>query len=153
MGLLQAPFFEKKLIGHNGGTLGSYSSVYAVPEDGMSFALTTNGMNYAMNDVILAMLNAYYDKPYKIPVHLKTEELDELLGNYSSQDNPLKISITKSGSVLMAQATAQPAFPLDAVNRNEFKREQFDVLLKFDRQKHEMTLVQGGKNFRYVIDK
>lgn len=153
MGLMQGHFYARQLIGHNGGTLGSYSSVYANPADGMSFAITTNGMNFNMNDIALAMIKAYYNLPYQIPVHLKTEELDELLGNYTSLDHPLKLSITKSGSVLMAQATGQPIFSLDAVSRNEFKHEQYDVLLKFDRQKYEITLVQGGKDFHYVLEK
>ena len=79
--------------------------------------------------------------------------MDELLGNYQSEEMPLKISITKSGPVLIAQASGQSAFSLDVINRNDFKREQFDVLMKFDRTRHEMTLVQGGKSYRYVIIK
>ncbi|TKC06917.1 serine hydrolase domain-containing protein [Pedobacter frigoris] len=158
MGLFRIPFYEKTFIGHNGGTYGSISNMYANTDDGMSLAFTTNGMtNFSMNDITLAMLNAYYDKPYKIPVFktvdLKTEDLNALLGNYTSKDLPLKISITKSGSTLMAQATGQTPFPLDAVSKDEFKQEQYDVLLKFDREKHEMTLIQGGKNFHYVIEK
>lgn len=158
MGLFKAPYGGKTLIGHNGGTRGSISNMYAITDDGMSFAFTTNGMtNYAMNDITLAMLNAYYNKPYQIPVFktvdLKTGDLDALLGKYSSKDMPLKITITKSGTTLIAQATDQPSFPLDAISKDEFKQEQYDVLLKFNREKREMTLTQGGKNFLYVIDK
>ncbi|MNK62959.1 D-alanyl-D-alanine carboxypeptidase precursor [compost metagenome] len=157
MGLFKSFFYEKVLIGHNGGTYGSYSAMYTVPEDGMSFAVTTNGMDYKLNDIILALLNAYYNKPYLVPlfktVEIKTEELDPLVGKYTSNDLPLKITITKSGTTLVAQASGQPAFSLDAVSKNEFKRELYDVLLQFDREKHEMTLVQGGKKFHYVIDK
>ena len=153
MGLLKAPFYDKVLIGHNGGTYGSYSCMYTIPEEGMTVAFVTNGMNYKMNDVLLAMLKIYYNKPYEIPVQLKTDELDGLLGNYKSEEMPLKISITKSGSVLMAQATGQSAFPLETVSKNEFRQEQFDVLLKFDREKREMSLLQGGRSYRYTIEK
>lgn len=153
MGLLRSPFYEKTLIGHNGGTYGSYSAMYIVPEDGATFTITTNGMNYALNDVLLVLLKAYYNRPYQVPILLKDSDLNELLGNYQSEEMPLKISITKSGSVLIAQASGQPAFSLDVVSRNDFKREQYDVLLKFDRTKREMTLVQGGKSYRYVIIK
>lgn len=151
MGLLKSPFYEKTLLGHNGGTYGSYSAMYIVPEDGVTFAITTNGMNYALNDVLLALLNAYYNRPYQISLQLKSEDLDELLGNYESKEMPLNISVTKSGQVLIAQATGQPAFSLDIVDRNNFKREQYDVRLKFDRATHEMTLIQGGKNYTYVM--
>lgn len=151
MGLLEAPYEGKTLIGHNGGTFASISNMYAIPNEGMSFVFTTNAMNYRMNDITLSILAAYYNKPYLVPVHLQTEELDALLGNYSSQEMSLKISITRLGSVLMAQATGQDAFSLDALSKDEFKREQFGLMLKFDREKHEMTLVQGGKHFRYVL--
>ena len=127
--------------------------MYIVPEDGVTFAITTNGMNYALNDVLLALLKAYYNRPYEIPLQLKSEDLDELVGNYESKEMPLKISITMSGQVLIAQATGQPAFSLDVIDKNTFKREQYDVQLKFDRAKHEMTLVQGGNTFRYVMVK
>jgi D-alanyl-D-alanine carboxypeptidase len=158
LGLIRAPYYERTLIGHNGGTYGSISNMYAIPEDGMSFAFTTNGMtNYKMNDITLALLNAYYNKPYEIPVfktvELKTEDLDALLGNYSSNDMPLKITITKSGATLVAQASGQPSFPLNAITKDEFKQIQFDVLVKFNREKHEMTLTQGGKTFHYAMDK
>ncbi|MEJ2881936.1 serine hydrolase domain-containing protein [Pedobacter sp. GR22-6] len=151
MGLIRAPFYEKMLLGHNGGTYGSYSVVYLAPEDGVTFAITTNGMNYVLNDVLLVLLKAYYNRPYELPIQLKTEDLDELLGNYQSEEMPLKISITKSGSTLVAQASGQQAFSLETVNRNDFKRAQFDVLLKFDRAKREMILVQAGKSYRYVL--
>ncbi|RZM29066.1 MAG: class A beta-lactamase-related serine hydrolase [Pedobacter sp.] len=151
MGLLRFPFYEKTLLGHNGGTYGSYSAMYIVPEDGVTFVITTNRMNYALNDVLLVLLKAYYNRPYQLPLQLKDGELDELLGNYVSAEMPLRISIKKSGSVLIAQASGQPAFSLEVINRNDFKREQYDVVLKFDRAKHEMVLVQGGKNYRYTM--
>jgi D-alanyl-D-alanine carboxypeptidase len=151
MGLLRSPFYEKTLIGHNGGTYGSYSAMYIVPEDGVTFTITTNGMNYALNNVLLALLKAYYKRPYNLPLQPKSEDLNELVGNYESKEMPLKISITISGQVLIAQATGQPAFSLDVLDRNTFKREQYDVQLEFDRVKHEMTLVQGGKNFKYIM--
>jgi D-alanyl-D-alanine carboxypeptidase len=125
--------------------------MYIVPEDGLTFTITTNGMNYALNDVLLALLKAYYKRPYNIPLQPKSEDLNELVGNYESKEMPLKISITISGQVLIAQATGQPAFSLDVLDRNTFKREQYDVQLEFDRVKHEMTLVQGGKNFKYIM--
>ncbi|KQR67350.1 serine hydrolase [Pedobacter sp. Leaf176] len=153
MGLLRSPFYKKVLLGHNGASYGSYSAMYIVPEDGTTFIITTNGMNYALNDVLLALLKAYYKYPYQIPIQLKSSDLDELLGNYQSEDHALKIQITKSGNALIAQASGQPAFSLDVVNRNDFKREKYDVLLKFDRIKHEMILVQGGKNFIYEMVK
>jgi D-alanyl-D-alanine carboxypeptidase len=151
MGLLRSHFYEKMLLGHNGGTYGSYSVMEIVPEDGVTFTITTNGMNYALNDVLLVLLKAYYNRPYQIPLQLKDGDMDELLGNYQSDEMPLKISITKSGSALIAQASGQLAFTLDVVDRDNFTREQYDVLLKFDRAKHEMILVQGGKNYRYVM--
>jgi D-alanyl-D-alanine carboxypeptidase len=152
MGLEKAFYYKKVLVGHNGGTFGNYSACYAVPEDGVSFAVTTNGMNYNLNNIVLAILKIYYNDVLEIPFQAKTEDLDELVGQYSSDTMPLKITISKSGSVLVAQASGQPRFSLDALNRDSFRREQYDVLLKFNRAKQEMILVQGGKSYNYIKD-
>lgn len=82
MGLLKSPFYEKTLLGHNGATYGSYSAMYLVPEDGVTFTITANGMNYPLNDVLIVLLNAYDNRPYQIPIQLTDGGLDELLGNY-----------------------------------------------------------------------
>lgn len=157
MGLIKMPFYDKWAIGHNGGTFGSYSAMYAIPEDGLAFSYSINGLNYNMNDVTIALLSAFYNKPYGLPslyqFQLKSEDLDELLGNYSSPDIALKIKVTKNGSILVAQATGQSAFTLNAVSKDEFRFEAAGIVMKFDRTAHEMKLIQGGKTYQYVIEK
>ena len=157
MGLLRMPFYEKTLIGHTGGTLGTYSFLLSIPEEGMTIAYCVNASNYKLNDITLGLLNACYNMSYQLPdlrnVQLTTEDLDGLLGDYTSKDLPLKIAITKSGDVLVAQATGQPSFVLDALSKNEFKQDGIGAVLKFDREKHEMTLIQNGKSFHYTMEK
>lgn len=51
---------------------------------------------------------------------------------YSSKEIPLKISITKNDTTLLAQATGQSAFPLDATDKNIFKFEQAGIILEFN---------------------
>ena len=80
------------------------------------------------NDISIAVLSAVYDKPYEIPAFttfsVTSEELDKYLGVYSSTQIALKITITKDGNTLIAQGTGQPAFPLEATDKDKFKFDQ-----------------------------
>ena len=118
IGLFQIPFYNSMGYGHTGGIDG-FSSVYSYfPTDKISSALISNGSNMNNNDISLAVLSAVYNKPYEIPVfttlNLIPEDLIKYIGVYSSTQIPLKITITKDGSTLIAQATGQSAFKLEA---------------------------------------
>lgn len=151
MGLLQVPFNNKKGYGHTGGIDGYRSVVYFFPESKLAIALTSNGMIYANNDIIIAALSSYYGKPFEIPnfktIELKTEDLDQYLGEYSSAGFPLKITITKNNLKLIAQATGQSSFPLDATEKDKFEFLAAGIKLEFSPSQNQMILNQGGKKF------
>ncbi|MFM9839991.1 MAG: serine hydrolase domain-containing protein [Cyclobacteriaceae bacterium] len=159
MGLFQFPFDGKKGFGHTGGIDGFASSASYFPDDSLSVAYCTNGQVYPMNDILIGILSIYFDRPYSIPTFktssysVKTEDLDKYLGNYSSQQLPLKITITKNDAVLTAQATGQSSFPLDATEKDRFKFEPAGVVLEFNPEKGEMILKQGGGVFQFTKDK
>lgn len=67
-----------------------------------------------------------------------------MIGIYSSASFPLKITITNIENNLMAQATGQSAFPLDATSKTTFEFFAAGILLEFEPSKNEMTLKQGG---------
>ncbi len=159
MGLFQFPFDGKKGFGHTGGIDGFASSASYFPDDSLSVAYCTNGQVYAMNDILIGVLSIYFNRPYQIPSFetslypVKTEDLDKYLGIYSSQQLPLKITITKNDVVLTAQATGQSSFPLDATEKDRFKFEPAGVVLEFNPKKGEMILKQGGGVFQFTKDK
>ncbi len=157
MGLIKVPFYSKMGIGHNGDTYGTYSALFKFADNDLSFASCVNGLNYALNDINIAILSICYNQPFQIPSFkaplVKTEDLDPLLGVYASKQIPLKITFSKDGSTLISQATGQSAFPLEAITKDKFKANAFGIAVEFNRKKEEMTLKQGGMTFLFVKGK
>lgn len=154
IGLFQIPFFKNVGYGHTGGIDG-FSSVYShFPDDKISYALISNGTNMNNNDISIAVLSAVYDKPYEIPAfttfNVTSEELDKYLGVYSSKQIALKITITKDGNTLIAQGTGQPAFPLEATDKDKFKFDQAGAKFEFNPTEKKMILFQGGGQIEFT---
>lgn len=148
LGLFQYSFNNIISYGHT-GAIDGFSSIFKYfPNEKISYALISNGTNLNNNDISIAIFNAIYNKPYKIPV-FKTfvntsEELDKYLGVYSSNIIPLKITITKNGNTIIAQGSGQPAFPLEATKMHEFKFDQAGAKFKFKPKEKTMSLFQRG---------
>jgi D-alanyl-D-alanine carboxypeptidase len=152
LGLFQVPFYERQGIGHNGGIDGFLSSAFYFPEDNFSVALCTNGLNYPVNDILIGALSIYFGKDYDLPAFkeplvLKSEDLDQYVGLYSSPSIPLKLTIFKNDNVLMGQGSGQPAFPLEAVDIHQFKFDQANLTIEFQPEDKSLKLVQGGREF------
>ena len=73
--------------------------------------------------------------------------MDKYLGEYSSTDFPLKITITKENLKLFAQATGQSSFPLDATEKDKFEFLAAGIKLEFNPTENQMILNQGGRKF------
>ncbi|RYY36494.1 MAG: class A beta-lactamase-related serine hydrolase [Sphingobacteriaceae bacterium] len=155
--LFQYNFDNKLGYGHNGGIDEFKSTLSYFPDEKLTLAYCSNGMNYNMNNIVLGALSIYFGKPYQIPafktINISPEELDKYVGNYVSDQLPLKIAVTKKDGVLMAQATGQSAFPLEAADIDKFSFEPAGVVMEFVPAKKEMTLKQAGKSFLYVKEK
>ncbi|MDY3521955.1 serine hydrolase [Riemerella anatipestifer] len=154
LGLFQYPFYKKVSYGHTGGIDGFSSAYSHFPEDNISYALTSNGTNMNNNNISIAVLSAVYGKPYEIPVfttyNVNLEDLDKYLGVYASQEIPLKITITKEGNTLFAQGTGQPAFPLEATEKDKFKFDRAGVKFEFNLAEKKMILFQGGGQIEFT---
>ena len=154
IGLFQFPFNKNIGFGHTGGIDG-FSSVYShFPNDKISYALTSNGSNFNNNEISLAVLCAVFDIPYEIPTFtnfsITSEELDKYLGVYASKQIGLKIKITKEGNSLIAQGTGQPAFPIQATEKDKFKFDQIGAKFEFNPLDNTMILFQGGQQFNFT---
>ena len=152
--MFSVPFYTMTGYGHTGGIDGFQSVLYYFPKEKVGIVVLSNGSSYALNEMVIAGLSAYFNKPFIIPsfktITLKTEELDSFLGEYSSKDIPLKITITKDVATLIAQATGQSAFRLDALSENRFEFQAAGIILEFNVAKKEMTLKQGGREFLFT---
>ena len=153
MGLIQVPFYDKTGFGHT-GEIDGFRSVFAnFPTGEISFAYTSNGLNFNGNDISIAILSAVNNKPFEIPsfttLDITDEELDQYLGVYSSKQLPLKITITKNNGKLFGQGTGQPSFPLEATSKDKFEFQQAGLVLEFNPSDKTMILKQGGGIFNY----
>jgi len=153
MGLIQMPFYDKTGFGHTGGIDGFRSMFVYFSTGEISYAYTSNGLNFNGNDISLAVLSAVYDKPFEIPkftiYKLTDEDLDKYLGVYSSKQLPLKMTITKANKQLFGQGTGQPSFPLEATEKDRFEFKPAGVILEFNPTDKTMILKQGGGIFNF----
>ncbi len=146
MGLFQVPFFDRIGFGHGGGIDG-FSSIFSYFSDGgVSYALVSNGTNYNTNDISIAVLSAVYGKTYSLPTfyQVSSEDIDNYVGMYASDQVPLKINIFYENSTLKAQATGQPALSLEATEKHKFKFDTAGIEMEFKPTDNSMILKQGG---------
>jgi CubicO group peptidase (beta-lactamase class C family) len=153
MGLFQIPFYDKVGYGHNGGIDG-FASIFSYFSDGdVSYALTSNGTNFNNNDISIVVLSAVYGKPYSMPefktYKIAAKDLDTYTGTYTSTQLPLKITVTRDDQKLIAQATGQPSFPLEATDKDKFAFSQAGIVMEFNPSEKTMILKQGGGQFLY----
>lgn len=154
IGLFTMPFGGKRSFGHTGGVDG-FSSVFCYfPEDGTAMAITSNGAVYDRNSIAIALLSSVYGVPYEIPafstIIVTAEELEPYAGVYASKQMPLKITISHEGDQLVAQATGQSSFPLEATAKNVFQFAGAGIVLEFDPANKAMVLKQGGGKYSFV---
>ncbi|HUH26255.1 MAG TPA: serine hydrolase domain-containing protein [Flavobacterium sp.] len=154
LGLFTIPFDNKIGFAHTGGIDG-FTSIFSYFDDGkISYALTSNGTNYNNNDISLTVLSAVYNKSYEIPMFstykVTSADLDPYVGIYTSKQIPLKIEITKDNATLIAQATGQSSFPLEATEKDQFKFDMAGVVLEFNPANKTMILKQGSGQFIFT---
>src|SRR5690606_33872582 len=125
MGIMKVPLYNRIGYGHAGDTYGTHTIVSNFTNDTLTFASCINGEAFPHNDISIGILSICFNEKYKIPTfkifEVSTETLNKYLGIYSSKDMPLKISITQKDNALFAQATGQPAFPLEATEKDKFR--------------------------------
>lgn len=151
LGLFEISFEDHKGWGHDGSIDGFRSIVTVFPVDKVSYAITLNGSNYSMDLVSKTILNAVFNNKITLPefnsISFTEDELNRFTGIYSGENLPMKITVMKEGMQLSAQATGQPALPLEAVEKNVFTFDPAGIKLTFQPGKSTMILNQGGREF------
>ena len=154
LGINLYPIGGKTFYGHSGGMDGFRSLLLYLPEEKLSLAYTSNGVNYPLNDLVSGVFDIYWNKPFEIPtfetVAVSPEVLDKYVGVYSSPEVPFKLTITRDKSTLVAQPTGQPASSLEAIAENKFKLESRGVVLEFDAAKTQLTFKRGGRDVLFT---
>lgn len=152
-GMFSFPYFERKSYGHTGGIDGFRSFLGYFPEDKVTITVLSNGLNYNNNDILLALLDSYFGKEISIPsfasITLKPEDLDLYVGDYASDQIPLKLTFVKDGAKLVAKPTGQPETVLEATAEHTFEFKPVNAKFIFDPGKGEVTLKQSGQSFTF----
>lgn len=149
-GIFKIPFYEKMAVGHSGGIDQFVSNAAYFEADDISIALLTNGLDYPMNDILIQVLSAVFEKAIELPdlkkVEVKEDILNQYVGTYIAEGFPLEIIIRSANGTLYGQATGQPEFPLSAITDNTFTFDAAGLKLIFESADGEsyMTLLQMG---------
>jgi D-alanyl-D-alanine carboxypeptidase len=160
-GLSKYPFYEKTAYGHNGSIDGFSSQAGYFETDGLTITLTSNGMNYGMNDISIAILSIFYGLPFDIPdfnqkaIELSVKDLVKYEGVFASQEIPLKITVKEEDGQLTAEATGQAPLNLTPFSTSEFRYEPAGITMLFgaDGEKVDYStfqLKQGRGNFKFT---
>ena len=154
IGLAPTPFYQRKGYGHTGGVDGFQTIATYFPGDSLAGAVFSNGADYPLNDILIAMLSAYYEVPVIIPdfnaMQLSPEEAERYVGVYESKQIPLKVTISYKDNKLFFQPTGQPTFLLAFVKKDTFKIDTVGVTMEFRPEQKEATITQAGQAFLFT---
>ena len=147
--------FHEKAYGHTGGIDGFQSTASYFPQDSTFIAYISNAVDIPKKEITVGALKIYTNKEYTLPefkagLKLKSEDLDQYVGVYSSSSNPLQITISKDSTMLIAQATDQSSFPLEAYELHKFKFDPASIEFEFVPDENKMILKQGGSEFELI---
>jgi D-alanyl-D-alanine carboxypeptidase len=151
LAMFSIPFKGKVGYGH-GGAIDAYRAELSYfPEQKLAISYTANGGGYDPSKIMLGVFSICFNEPYTIPGFVEAKGLDKYVGVYASKQIPMKITITKDGNVLSAQATGQSAFPLDVTpTTDKFEFEAAGIVMEFRPDKGEFTLKQGGAEYVFT---
>lgn len=151
LGIFRIPFNDQFAYGHTGGIDGFVSVFGYFPDEKLAFAITSNAVNMDFNEVTITLLKAAFQMDFEIPTYegkeLSPEEIKMYEGVYSSSEFPLKITVKGKNGTLMAQATGQSEFPLDAYENHVFRFDRAGIVMRFNPEEQTLTLEQGGGKF------
>lgn len=147
-GLVKVPFNQYSGYGHTGGIDEFRSFLYYFPDLKVAVSSVTNQSDYDNNQIAINMVKAATGQDFQIPdfksFAVSDAELQQLVGIYSTPKIPVKFDIFLKNKILMAQATGQSAFPLEATSKNSFKFDMAGIVVNFDPLKKQFIIIQGG---------
>lgn len=151
MGMEPFSFAGKTLYGHTGGSNSSGSWLAYEPEEQLALAYTTNAKIYPVADIVAAVFDIYWNRPYQVPTFealvVSPEILDKYVGVYVVAGTPARMTVTRSGSTLSIENGGN-TIPLEATAPDTFNLAP-GVTVSFDISKKQMTIKrpQGERVF------
>lgn len=147
-GLMKVPFEKYWGFGHTGGIDDFRSVLFYFPDLKTAVAFTANQSDMDTNQITIKMIETALGRDFKMPsfttLEIPESVLQKYVGTYSCKDVPLKINIFIRDKKLMAQATGQNAFPLEATSDKSFEFEAAGIGIDFYPEKNQFDIKQRG---------
>lgn len=143
-----------KSVSHTGSWAGYLTAISRFLTDDKTIIILQNNLTQTtklpIDEIKRILYNESIVDKIENKIALTTKDLDIYLGEYSSPEFPLKVTITKDNVTMMAQATGQSALPLNAIAKDKFEFKRAGILLEFVPSEKKMILNQGGKQFVFT---
>ncbi|GAB2615134.1 serine hydrolase domain-containing protein [Emticicia sediminis] len=135
---------DRPSLGHNGRIEEFYSALWYFPNEKVSLAYCTNGINYPRTDIIEGVLKICFNVPFLIPLaksnNSEREGLDKYLGKYSSDQ--IEINCMKEGAKLLLE-TRGKVFELEKISDNYFMNAASGYFFEFYPDKDKMQIKEA----------
>lgn len=147
-GFIGLPFNDKLSFGHTGG-IDQFASMWGYfPEEKVSYAIVSNGSNFPINDVAIALLSSIFDVEINIPTFKSSDEIEAgMCGTFYNGQIGMRIQIGEHEGQIFAQATGQMPFPLEKVSETLYTFEMGGIAIEYAEDLKSFTLKQGGGEF------
>lgn len=149
-GMFAIPYYERKSFGHTGGIDGFRAFLGYFPDEKISLAVLSNGMNFNNNDILLAALNTQFGRDWTLPdlsERIISEDLmEKYSGTYVSTQIPLQLTVANVGGKVAIQLTGQPQAVLETTAEHTFELKAVGAVFIFDPAQNQVTLKQGPAN-------
>ncbi|MFD2568872.1 serine hydrolase domain-containing protein [Pseudotenacibaculum haliotis] len=136
LGISSMEYKGLMVFGHDGGIDGFSSFALHIPEKNLTLAITLNGSTSEIVPTVISILDIYFENDPTLKrsstFSVSSKDLDKYLGIYVSKTFPAKVTITKKGNVLFAQAEGQPLFKLLAVKKDHFSYDSMGIKFSFN---------------------
>jgi hypothetical protein len=156
MGMMEFEFHTKKAFGQV-GAIDEFQSVVAYfPSDSLAIAFCSNGRVGNTKNLVLEVLNIYFDQKYENPdfrllsTHSKAKGLLKYSGIYSNRAIPLRIIVSAHNQELVAQPIGQRSYTLNSIASNKFKCDALGAIIEFNRDSNEFILYQGDMRYNFI---
>ena len=157
LGIMPVPFYNQVSFGHGGDTAGSHSIMSYNRKEDYSISMTVNGEEYPHNDLAIAILNVIYNQNFDYPKFETAVanssyngKLKQYVGDYTSPEIPIGLKVFVKDDQLFAQGKGQAEFPLEMLEKNQYRFEKAGITLNFFPEKNEMQLLQNGKTYHFT---
>ncbi len=133
-GLMFAPQFNHKQIGHGGGINGFSTQISRFPDDDAAVILLSNVDFANAGNLARGLTAILFGEKYELPkaykqVSIDPKLLDRYVGTYKGV--PLSFTVTKESDRLFVQATGQPKVEIYPYSDNQFFLKVVEATVEF----------------------